>query len=161
MRPLDASSIRTFAAPAVGAFFQARVAKMPSYVAGDIFVPPAGLILPERYYFQCGRPGSTAELRADDEAGIASLHAQLQRDVEAGIDTLRECREGGFDCAACRDALREAVRAMTDAGFTLRECDRAGFSKAEMGDAFVDAREWKVAGMTAADAKAAGFGAAA
>ena len=36
---------------------------------------------------------STAELRADDEAGIALLHAQLQRDVEAGIDTLRECRE--------------------------------------------------------------------
>ena len=80
-------------APAVGAFFQERVAKMPSYVEGDIFVPPAGLILPERYYFQFGRPVSTAELRADDEAGIASLHAQLQRDVEAGIDTLRECRE--------------------------------------------------------------------
>ena len=84
-----------------------------------------------------------------------TLTAPYVDDIEPRLaEALRECREGGFDCAACRDALREAVRAMTDAGFTLRECDRAGFSKAEMGDAFVDAREWKVAGMTAADAKA-------
>ena len=57
------------------------------------FLPLAHTSWPERYYFQFGQPVSTAELRADDEAGIASLHAQLQRDVEAGIDTLRECRE--------------------------------------------------------------------
>ena len=80
-------------APLIGPFFRERVAKLPSLVKDDVFVPPVGQILPERYYFAFGAPLTTDQIAPDDDAAVEAAYAELRARVLGGIDRLRELRE--------------------------------------------------------------------
>ena len=80
-------------APLVGPFFRERVAKMPSLVQDDVFVPPVGTILPARYYFAFGAPLPTDGIDPADDAAVEAAYAELRAGVLGGIERLRELRE--------------------------------------------------------------------
>jgi len=84
---LDSDEI--LATPAVGPFFEERIAGMPSLVADDKFVPPFGMITPARHYFLFGTPIDTSALRPDDREGCAAAYAELRAQVDGGIARLK------------------------------------------------------------------------
>lgn len=79
-------------APLVGPFFKERVELLPSLVDGDKFVPPFGVIKPERYYFAFGAPIATDDLAPDDDEAVARVYAQLKAQVLGGIGQLKQLR---------------------------------------------------------------------
>ena len=93
-------------APLTGPFFSERVEPLPSYVEGDLFVPPVGLITPQRHYFLFGEPRSTEGIDPADREACEQVYSQLRRSVEGGITRLqREVRaEDPYENIAARSA---------------------------------------------------------
>ena len=79
-------------APLLGPFFKERLEPLPSLVDGDKFVPPFGVIKPERYYFAFGAPIATDGLAPDDDEAVARVYAQLKAEVLGGIAQLKQKR---------------------------------------------------------------------
>ena len=69
------------------------MAKLPSLVPDDVFVPPVGTILPARYYFAFGAPLPTENIDPADDAAVEATYAELRARVLGGIERLRELRE--------------------------------------------------------------------
>ena len=90
---ISLDSDELLSAPIVGPFFRERVAKLPSLVPDDVFVPPVGTILPARYYFAFGAPLPTENIDPADDAAVEATYAELRARVLGGIERLRELRE--------------------------------------------------------------------
>jgi hypothetical protein len=99
-------------APASGDFFRSRIAGLPSFVDGDVFVPPVGIVNPQRHYFLFGAPISTREIDPTDRAACEEAYARLRAAVEGGVGRLKRVR----DTDPYRDLLpRIAYEAATGA----------------------------------------------
>lgn len=99
-------------APAAGDFFRSRIAGLPSFVDGDVFVPPVGLITPQRHYFLFGQPISTRDIDPADRRACEEAYGRLRAAVRGGVGRLQRVR----DRDPYRDLLpRTAYEAATGA----------------------------------------------
>lgn len=81
--------------PLVGDFFRNRTANLPSFVPGDVFVPPLLVPRPQgprRMYFLFHQPVDTSLINHDDDASVRQLYFDIQLTVERGIHRLIDAR---------------------------------------------------------------------
>ena len=126
----DSDELLASATP-LGAFFRERTAGLPSFVDGDVFVPPVvapprgagpgGRGGPRRHFFLFGAPRSTAGIDAADADACAALYDDVQRAVRDGVDYLKRARrDDPFDDEFARRALYEAVTRTAAPSFVPR-----------------------------------------
>lgn len=81
--------------PLVGDFFRNRTADLPSFVPGDVFVPPLLVPRPQgprRMYFLFHLPVDTSHIHHDDDASVRQLYSDIRLTVEHGIHRLIDAR---------------------------------------------------------------------
>ncbi|EOD07497.1 hypothetical protein EMIHUDRAFT_218455 [Emiliania huxleyi CCMP1516] len=91
---LALDSDELLSAPLVGDFFRQRVGTLPSFVPGDVFVPPLGALTPQRHYFLFGAPVDLTGVEPSDRETCASVYDEVRAAVVGGVARLkREVRE--------------------------------------------------------------------
>jgi len=100
---LALDSDELLSAPLVGDFFRQRVGTLPSFVPGDVFVPPVGALTPQRHYFLFGAPVDLTGVEPSDRETCASVYDEVRAAVVGGVARLkREVRE--------RDGFRDSFK---------------------------------------------------
>ncbi|KAJ1455684.1 hypothetical protein M885DRAFT_519387 [Pelagophyceae sp. CCMP2097] len=108
-----ADSDELLAAPVIGPYLKEKIKDLPSFVPGDVFVPPLvapRLDGPPRHYFLFGKP-MVPDFVPDDAAAAEAFYADMQANVEAGMQTLLDRRGGDpYERALPRFAYEAATR---------------------------------------------------